>query len=523
LLETLSRALALSKRELAVLACAFVVSLPAVTPRIYASDEIQYFSYLRSLWFDRDVSFENEYQYFFDQNIGRGEGFHATFLEQFTEAGRRPSFATLGSALLWSPFYAVADVVVRLTGRVADGYSYPYIAAVAYGSAFYGFAAVLLSIAAARRLAGPGLPAGVVIWLGTPLLFYMYVSPPYSHACSAFAVALFVTVWLTVRERWSIGGAIALGLSGALMAMVREQDAFLALGPAVDFLIASLLAPSAVGLAGLSVEEARSPIGSARGPSAARSRGASASGGGPPPPRLRRASPKRSEGAAPRALSNADRTGRRTHVVGIAAAGFVAFAVGLTPQLLAYKALNGRFGPSALVTRKMNWQAPHALEVLASPEHGFFIWTPLAALAIAGLFVLALRGASPARRIGWCALLMVALQIYVSGSVESWTVAGAFGQRRFVALTILLTIGLASLLALAAPSAWRRVLAVALVICVWWNVALIIEFGTGLMNRQRLEPARNAHDAFVTIPQRVPSLAYRYLFDRSSFYKQKKP
>ena len=32
---------------------------------------------------------------------------------------------------------------------------------------------------------------------------------------------------------------------------------------------------------------------------------------------------------------------------------------------------------------------------------------------------------------------MVAVQIYVSGSVESWTVAGAFGQRRFVALTIL--------------------------------------------------------------------------------------
>ena len=63
----------------------------------------------------------------------------------------------------------------------------------------------------------------------------MYVSPPYSHACSAFAVALFVTIWLKVRERWSVGGAVALGLSGALMAMVREQDVFLALGPAVDF------------------------------------------------------------------------------------------------------------------------------------------------------------------------------------------------------------------------------------------------------------------------------------------------
>ena len=49
----------------------FVVSLPAVTPRIYASDEIQYFSYLRSLWFDHDVSFENEYRYFYDHNIAR--------------------------------------------------------------------------------------------------------------------------------------------------------------------------------------------------------------------------------------------------------------------------------------------------------------------------------------------------------------------------------------------------------------------------------------------------------------------
>jgi hypothetical protein len=42
------------------LVVAFVLSLPAVTPRIYASDEVQYFAYLRSLWFDGDVSFENE-------------------------------------------------------------------------------------------------------------------------------------------------------------------------------------------------------------------------------------------------------------------------------------------------------------------------------------------------------------------------------------------------------------------------------------------------------------------------------
>ena len=39
----------------------FLVTLPAVNVRLYASDEVQYFAFLRSLWFDRDLSFDNEY------------------------------------------------------------------------------------------------------------------------------------------------------------------------------------------------------------------------------------------------------------------------------------------------------------------------------------------------------------------------------------------------------------------------------------------------------------------------------
>ena len=35
----------------------------------------------------------------------------------------------------------------------------------------------------------------------------------------------------------------------------------------------------------------------------------------------------------------------------------------------------------------------------------------------------------------------------------------------------------------------------------------------------RHAPARNAYDAIVTLPRRAPGLAYRYLFDRQSFYK----
>jgi hypothetical protein len=455
----------LSRRERLVLVVVFLATLPAVTTRIYSSDEVQYFSYLRSLWFDRDVSFENEYRHFYDAGVARSELFRETFLERATETGRRVNFGSIGCAILWAPFYAAGDVAARALraaghGVAADGYSRPYVAAVAYGSAFYAFAAVVISMLLARHVAGPSRWPALAVWAGTPLLFYMYVAPPFSHACSAFAVSAFVACWLIVRDRWTMPGVAALAAVGAVMAMVREQDALFAIGPAIDY--------------GWTLRE-----------------------------RVRRREPGAWRTAA-------------------AAAGVAlpAFALVFVPQALAYLALNGRLGPSQLVTRKMTWTAPHAAEVLVSPEHGFLVWTPLAALCLAGLAALAARGEARARRIAWCALAMIALQVYVAGSVESWTVAGAFGQRRFVALTPLLTIGLAALAARARTPAPRRLLAAAIAVCVWWNVALIAQFATRMMDRQRLEPGRNAWTAFVVLPQRLPGLVYRYFADRASFYQQ---
>ncbi len=493
LIRRITSFLRVSPRELTALALVFAASLPAVTARLYSSDEVEYLSYLRSLWFDRDVSFENEYQYFYDHDIAQAEGFHETFLERSTTAGRRVNYATMGCAVLWAPFYGIADLATRAaraTGRdvAGDGYSRPYVAAVAYGSAFYGFAAILLSVAAARRIVGPrgAMVSAALVWLGTPLLFYMYVAPPFSHACSAFGVALFVTLWLHVRESWSVRGTILLGLSAALMAMVREQDVFFAIGPAFDWAIAAAQG------AGLTAQGS----------------GLTAQGSG-----------LTAQGSGLRAQGRGRAQGSGVWGKLVAAgAGCLAFVAGFSPQLLAYNALNGYPLPAADVTRKMTWYAPHGLQVLASPAHGFFVWTPLAILAIAGLVLLALRRDSQARRVGWSALLMIASQAYIAGSVESWTVAGAFGQRRFVAVTILLVIGLSALWS-ALRDTPRRVVAVAAAVCVWWNLALMAQFALRLMDRQRVEPARNAYHAFVTLPRMLPTLAYRYLFDRSSFYE----
>ncbi len=456
------------------------VLLPLATTRLHAGDEIEFFAYLRSLWFDRDVSFDNEYRYFYDRGIATGarprdsgiglvgDGFHEMFLVEETVTGLRHNFGTIGSAILWSPFYAVADVVARLLRAfgapvAVDGYSGPYLAAVAYGSAVYGFLAICLSIFSTRRLLGEGHLAGLAVWIGTPLLFYAYVAPGFSHACSAFAVALFVTVWLIVREHWSLRGLTALGACAGLMAMVREQDMFFVVGPAIDFV--------------WSLGEA-----------------------------LRR----RRSGHA------------RILLARLAAGSAVAFVCYL-PQVVVYITLYGRIGPSPVVAGKMVWHAPYAASVLLSPEYGVFIWTPLAVVALAGLGWFAATGAwrldsARALRIGVCLFAMFAAQVYISGSVEGWAVPGSFGQRRFVGTTIILVIGVAAALAGARQRAARNAVAAVVVLCTWWSLGLLIQFGSGMMDRRHLDPVRDIYRSFVVVPRVVPAVMYRYLFDRSSFY-----
>jgi hypothetical protein len=457
----------------------FLLSLPAVTPRLNASDEIQYFAWLRSAAFDRDADFENEYRYFYDSGAVRNPGFRETFLERVNENGRRHNFAPIGSALLWAPFYGAGHLAAGLLGMPQDGYSSPYIRAVTGASAFYGLMALLLSGSIARRILGGRSGAVVAIWIGTPLLFYMYVAPGFAHACSAFAVALFLWTWLRVRRDWTAAGCLQLGLSGALVAMVREQDLFFLAGPACDFVAWWIWQR-----------------------------------------------PDR----ATREMTDASASHHRRAIVG-AIVGLGACALAYAPQLYAYTALNGHPGPDATVQNKMTWTSPHLAGVLFSPEHGLFVWTPLALVAVIGLIRLAASprlGGPDARWIGFLALVMLLLQAYISGSVESWTVAGSFGQRRFVSLTPLLVLGLAALTA--RPAEWHEsraarpanpsVIALALIaVAVWWNLGLMAQFGLHLMDRQRLTPRENARVTFLELPRQAPAIAWRYLTDRESFYR----
>jgi hypothetical protein len=460
-----------------LLILAFVISLPAVTVRFYASDEIEYFAYLRSMWFDGDLSFDNEYRYFYDRGIAQGWRFQETFLGGTTATGLRINFAPVGSAILWAPFYIITDAGVRIARAAgidvaADGYSTPYIASVVIASALYGFLAIALSTYAASRVVGSIAVATVsafIVWLGTPILFYMYLAPGFSHACSAFAVAAFFVLWMHVRREWSFGGVIALGACAALMGMVREQDVFMGVGPAIDFVV---WASRKVRSGALSLPA----------------------------------------------------------VVMRATVGIVTVLVCFLPQLLTYVTLFGKPTPSSTVQGKMTWTAPHVLKVLASPTNGLLFWTPVALPALLGLIWLAVSrrhvdghvaGLAPGDRawIGLMCLMMVLTQLYLGGALDTWAGAGSFGQRRLIGLTIFFVVGLSAFIVATPKPAVRYAVYSLLLLCVWWNLGLMAQFGTRQMDRQRLNLPLNAYHNFVTIPRQLPALAYRYLRDRQSFYK----
>lgn len=442
----------------------FLLTLPLVTPKIRGADEIEYFSYLPSLVFDHDLDFGDEYQHFYDRDPTGLAGFKATFLDRRDPAtGRHINFGPIGTAVLWSPFYLLAHGATVVAGALgsdvpADGMSWPYVAAACYASAFFGFLGLLLVHDLLVRFGGwsdaVATLSVLALWLGTPVLYYMTVAPGFAHAASLFAVSLLVWLWLRARAR----GDAADGRDWALVGLAGGLCGLIREQDVLFLALPALW---------LAYDAARTR---AWGPGLAR-------------------------GAV------------------LAATALVA----LTPQLLVYRALTGRFGPSRLVTRKVSYLSPHFFEVLFDPGHGLYAWTPLLLLATAGL-LLALWWRRDVVT-GLFALGLL-LQVWINGALESWTQAGAFGSRRFVAATPLFAWGLAALVGAAWPRLGRVPVAVAVALFAWWNVSLMVQFGLKLMDRQRLEWPRVAVNQFTEVPARLGHVAALFFTDRERLVRE---
>jgi hypothetical protein len=454
-----------------VLLLTFVALLPLFTPRLYATDSVQYYVYLRSLFFDGDLDFSNDYARF--NQLNPDAGIQRGLLDPDKHeplTGRPLNVAPIGSALLWTPVFLLAHGGVLLAQQLgspvtADGFSPPYIWAVCLASALYGLLGILLCYRIARRYASARAATAATLgcWLASPLVFYMYVSPPWSHTAGLFATALFIWYWLDSGPQRTLRQWLLLGVIGGLMVLTREQLGLFLLLPAVEAL-AQYIADLRLG---------------------------------------------------------------RWAAIGRRLGGHMLFLLALAltwlPQLFAYHAVNGRWGPSRIVAQKFDVRSPHALATLIdvgpSPvtglplAHGALLWTPIWALGLLGLLLLL-------RRQGWLALLLLltfAAQVWINGSFLTWHLSGAFGFRRLIEATPLFVLGVAALIdGVRLPRSVWALIGAALII---WNVGLIGQWtvtNTALrrgliwdgMLRQQLN-----------VPAQVGQKLEQILFDRCALVK----
>lgn len=462
------------RREWGVITLVVLLTLPLFTPRIYAADEIKYFAPLRSLWFDGDIHYANEYGRYIERDPVAHAGLRP-FYEGVTSTGHRLNDAPIGSALLWAPFYVAADLGVGLARWLGfevprDGYGWPYVLAVCLGSLVWGTLGMLLTYRLCRELTGPGsaTTATVGLWLASPVIFYLYITPPMAHANSLFTVALFLFLWYQTREERRWPEWAVLGASAGLMILVRELNWLLLLVPAIDEV-------------GELLEDWR----------------------------LRRL--ERAHGAPARGGLDAYAVGRRI-------AGYVAFAlvlaVTVSPQFLVYRTLHGSYSPTPFVVEKFSWPL-HSLQVLLSGFHGLFTWTPITLLGALGLLALAARDHRMAVAFG----AVFVTQVLVVGSYDTWPGGASFGARRFINCTPMFAIGLAAAIDRLATRG-RRLAALLVAFLVLWNLGLALQYGTGMIPRdERVRMRTIVYNQLFEVPGRVADVAWRFLSDRSSLYR----
>lgn len=426
-------------RGLAALCILFLVSTVLITPRIYSGDEVQYFAFLRSAWKDGDLHFLNEYEWLISRAPEKQQNFKRAFVDHPNATGYARNDAPIGCAILWAPFFGLADAYVKFTGTwPADGYSFPYIFMICLGSAFYGFLGFALQYALARRWFGArsAFWAVLTLWFGAHAVYYMYVTPPMSHATSIFTTSLFLYTWFRVRESGTLRGWLLLGLVGGLAAIVRWQDAFFLVLPALD----------------------RKPL------------------------RLKLA---------------------------MLAVAFLVFM----PQLWAWKILNGEFNPYSTgnLKGKFFWYGKYLLPVLFSSYHGLLVWTPVVGLCLIG-FVFLLRKDG----VFWLLLLEFLIQFYFITCIDTWQGGAGFGLRYIISCTAIFTLALAALYE-AFPRRWTPAVSILFIV---WNLFMVIQVATGMIPRDGHFPVMQmVRNQFVEVPRKLGDIAYRYLFNRSSFYK----
>ncbi len=357
-------------------------------------DAVGYYIFARSAVFDGDLHFGNDFLLSYPT---AGEHFASKGFDQITTTtGRVENIFAVGAPILWMPWMALLRLAATLgllpgvDSQLTTGYEPFFAGNVALLSALIGLLAFLISYHLAEVVIGrwTALAATVTIMFTTPLLYYQYREPLYSHTASALAIALCVFVWWrqVQEERFDALQGLGLGALIGFAGLVRYQNlAYMAL-PAMSAVYWWISLP---------------------------------------------AEPRKSSWR-----------GTALYLLSVGAGAIMVFAI----QMSVWRVLFGTFFTIPFVegTDLVDWRALFLDEILFSSFRGILPWMPVFFLSVVGLVALGRR--KP--QFAWPLLFMLLLAVYINGSTRDWFGGGGYGPRRLTSELIILVAGYAAFLKL---------------------------------------------------------------------------
>jgi len=397
---------------------------------IAGSDGQCYYAFLRSLWIDHDLNFENE---FGELNyLGHGRDTLLNF-PRSPHTGLLFNRFRIGFALLHVPFFALAHGTTVLGNKLgiwriaADGYSLPYQFAVLIGAIFWGTCAFESTRRLLNRFFSTGLAslATFLFFLAFQGVFQIIHFPCNPHLQSLFVFNLILILGFRIEDRRdNLFTWMTLGFLIGLLTLLRIECAVL-----MTYLI-PLFFWKAMTRENATIAQSNNRLFS--------------------------------------------------HMVLLSASAGV-FVLVSSLQLVPWYFIWGKL-PSGEIDYYgggFNWTHPVFFSVLFSTCHGLFYWTPIALLGLGGflLFVFSPRAGIGIRSA--CVPLLVLYYVYAAWKV--WWMGYSFGARQFIVISSLFALGFGFLLERFKKQ--RSLLIAISLLLIFWNHVMMYFFLNGHVPR----------------------------------------
>ena len=324
-------------------------------PTVFSYDIDQYYSYLPAAFIKGDLSFAYEHGYW----------------TQKTEKGTQVPKVTMGMALLYAPWFAIAHAQVSGDKPPAEmtGYEAAFDRWIHRGTLVYALLAAFFTLQALFYFFKPWVAATAYLatFFGTNLFYYTVIQGENVHSYLFFLLSLMIWATIKAHQKPKIIWIALLGISYGWAALIRPTLLITALFPLLYQVHdrASLTAK----------------------------------------------------------VQFIKRLGWRWWVL------IAGVALPILPQLFYWHWLTGHWLYYSYGSQEgFFWGDPKILEILASYRAGWLIYTPFAILMLLGTLQLGAQW----KNLRLAVLPLLLLSMYVISCWWDWWYGGAFGHRAFV-------------------------------------------------------------------------------------------